>query len=144
MLELSEVKGIGPKTEMLLNKIGITNIDDLVTHYPFRYDVIKKTDISNLQDEDKVIIDGIIEIYFIDNLVSKKLGKTKGAIQMTKKEIRNILTQYGYVLEEHKGRFNLIDRRNCQFLTFGYTLTLVDVEAWIHDNIRLENLEMGR
>ena len=29
MLELSKVKGIGPKTEMLLNKIGITNIDDL-------------------------------------------------------------------------------------------------------------------
>ena len=43
MDKLSKVKGIGPKTEPLLNKIGIFTIDDLVTHYPFRYDVLKRS-----------------------------------------------------------------------------------------------------
>ena len=61
MLNLSEVKGIGPKTEMLLNKIGITNIDDLVTHYPFRYDVLKRSNLKEVTEEDKIVIDGKVE-----------------------------------------------------------------------------------
>mgnify|MGYP003304412198 CR=1 FL=1 len=61
MLELSKVKGIGPKTEMLLNKIGITNIDDLVTHYPFRYDVLKRSNLKEVSEEDKIVIDGKVE-----------------------------------------------------------------------------------
>ena len=39
MAELKDVRGIGPKSLSLLNKIGIYTIDDLVTHYPFRYEV---------------------------------------------------------------------------------------------------------
>ncbi len=60
-MKLSDVKGIGPKTETLLNKMGIFSFDDLVTHYPFRYEILKR---SNLKDEEtleKVIIDGKVE-----------------------------------------------------------------------------------
>lgn len=60
-MQLSEIKGIGPKTEMLLNKVGIFNLDDLVTHYPFRYDVLKRSDLKQVTEEDKVIIDGKVE-----------------------------------------------------------------------------------
>ena len=62
MDKLSKVKGIGPKTELLLNKIGIFTIDDLVTHYPFRYDVLKRTDLKTVTDlEQKVVVDGKVE-----------------------------------------------------------------------------------
>ncbi len=62
MDKLSKVKGIGPKTEPLLNKIGIFTIDDLVTHYPFRYDVLKRTDLKTVTDlEQKIVIDGKVE-----------------------------------------------------------------------------------
>ena len=37
MSELKDVKGIGPKSELLLNKLGIYNIEDLLTYYPVRY-----------------------------------------------------------------------------------------------------------
>lgn len=56
MFELSDVKGIGDKTLKLLNKLNIYNISDLVTYYPFRYDVLKKTNL----DSEKVVIDGVI------------------------------------------------------------------------------------
>ena len=61
MTEVSKVKGVGPKSLMLLNKIGIYTIDDLVTHYPFRYDILERTDLSKANPEDKVIIDGKVE-----------------------------------------------------------------------------------
>ena len=60
-MELESIKGIGTSKIKILNKLNITNIEELQQYYPFRYNVIKKTDINNLQNEDKVIIDGIIE-----------------------------------------------------------------------------------
>ena len=61
MVPLSEVKGIGPKTEMLFNKIGITNVDELVSHFPFRYDVLKRSDLSKAEEDEKIIMDGKVE-----------------------------------------------------------------------------------
>lgn len=60
-MQIEEIKGIGPKTTKILNKLGINNIDDLITYYPFRYDVLKRTDMTNIKDGDKVIIDGYLE-----------------------------------------------------------------------------------
>ena len=37
---LKDVRGVGPKSLTLLNNIGINTIDDLVTHYPFRYELL--------------------------------------------------------------------------------------------------------
>ena len=61
MAELKDVKGIGPKSLSLLNKIGINTIEDLVTHYPFRYDLLERSDLSKVNDGDKIVIDGKIE-----------------------------------------------------------------------------------
>ena len=61
MPELKDVKGIGPKSLSLLNKININTVEDLVTHYPFRYDVLKRDELSNIDDGEKIIIDGKIE-----------------------------------------------------------------------------------
>ena len=61
MQKLEEIKGIGPKTLILLKKLNINNIDELINFYPFRYEVIKRSDLKNLKQDDKIIIDGIIE-----------------------------------------------------------------------------------
>ena len=61
MAELKDVKGIGPKSLALLNKININTVEDLVTHYPFRYEFLKRSDLSKAEDKEKVIIDGRIE-----------------------------------------------------------------------------------
>ena len=61
MTEVSKVKGVGPKSVQLLNKIGINTVDDLVTHYPYRYDLLERTNLKEAGPDDKVIIDGRIE-----------------------------------------------------------------------------------
>jgi ATP-dependent DNA helicase RecG len=42
-MELNELKGIGPKTLNLLNKLNINSINDLITHYPYRYEILKRS-----------------------------------------------------------------------------------------------------
>ncbi len=61
MNDFKELKGIGPKTATLLNKLGIYNIDDLVMHYPFRYDILKRSNLNEVNDEERVVIDGKVE-----------------------------------------------------------------------------------
>ena len=61
MAELKDVKGIGPKALSLLNKININSIEDLVTHYPFRYDILERCDLSKIGDGERITIDGKVE-----------------------------------------------------------------------------------
>ena len=58
---LDSIKGIGPKTIKLLNKLGINDIESLVTYYPYRYDILKRSNINELEDNDKIIVDGVVE-----------------------------------------------------------------------------------
>ena len=44
MNELSSIKGIGPSTINKLTKLDITTIDDLVSYYPYRYEILKKSE----------------------------------------------------------------------------------------------------
>ena len=60
-MDVKDLKGIGPKTLTLLNKIGIFTVEDLVTHYPFRYEILKRDDLTKVEDEQKIVIDGKVE-----------------------------------------------------------------------------------
>ena len=57
MFELCDIKGVGDKTSKLLNKLNIYNVVDLVTYYPYRFEVLKQTSLY----EEKVVVSGIIE-----------------------------------------------------------------------------------
>ena len=49
-MELSQIKGLGPKTLDYLKNININNIDDLVNYYPYRHDLIILNDIKEAKD----------------------------------------------------------------------------------------------
>ena len=58
---LENLQGIGPKTINMLNMMGIYNVLDLLCYYPYRYDILKRSDISNLSSRDKVVTSGVID-----------------------------------------------------------------------------------
>lgn len=61
MNKLENIEGIGPKTKELLEKLQIYTIEDLINHYPFRYEIIRRSNIAELKDGDKITIDGTVE-----------------------------------------------------------------------------------
>ena len=54
-MELGKLKGVGPKTIEGFNKLKITNIEDLLSYYPYRYQILKP-EILDDKDEVKVIV----------------------------------------------------------------------------------------
>ena len=78
-MNIDTLKGIGPKTSKIFNNAGIITINDLMSYYPFRYDVIKRSNINELGEDDKIIIDGIVEsnpsLFFFNKKMNKMTFK---------------------------------------------------------------------
>lgn len=67
---LEKIKGIGPKSKELLNRLNIYTIDDLLTYYPFRYDTLKRTDLFNPREDlnnKKIVLDGKVDSLVLTN-----------------------------------------------------------------------------
>lgn len=60
-MELTDVKGIGPKSITLLNKLNIYTIEDLLEFYPYRYNVYKPINLENCEENTNVTINATIE-----------------------------------------------------------------------------------
>jgi ATP-dependent DNA helicase RecG len=84
MSDLKLVKGIGPKTLEHLEKLGIHSINDLLSHYPFRYEVLKRSDLFELKQDDKIIIDGCIDS--TPNLFRFKANMNKMSFRLRTRE----------------------------------------------------------
>ena len=55
-MNLSLIKNIGPKTEKTLNKLNIFTIEDLLTYYPYKYNIIRFIDINSANNDENCYI----------------------------------------------------------------------------------------
>lgn len=92
MFDLCMVKGIGEKTEKILNKLNIYNITDLLTYYPFRYEVLKKT---SLNAEKSVISGKIVSAPLISYF--KKLNRLSFRLDMGDNIINIVIFNRGFL-----------------------------------------------
>ncbi|MCD3215717.1 ATP-dependent DNA helicase RecG [Clostridium botulinum C] len=85
--DVASLKGIGPKTQELLNKCGIYKILDLLLYFPRDYEKIQYcNDINNLKDADKVIIKAKVkqikkDIYVKRNMIISSVIFTKNNLE---------------------------------------------------------------
>ena len=59
-MELSELKGVGPKTLEYLNKLNIYDMNDLIRYYPYRYNIYHPINLTDITTDDNVVITGKI------------------------------------------------------------------------------------
>lgn len=87
---LEDLKGIGPKTISNLNDINIHTVNDLLTNYPFKYNVYKP-EVLNIQDSNEtVVLTGEVysspKVFYIKgnlNRLSFKLNTSNKLINVT-------------------------------------------------------------
>ena len=87
MISVEKVKGVGSRTSMLLKKLNINTVDDLITHYPYRYEFIKRSNLKEKCEDDKVIIDGKVEMIPILVRLKGNLNKMNFRLATSTKEI---------------------------------------------------------
>ena len=92
MSELEFIKGIGKATIDKLNKLDIYSVEDLITYYPFRYEVLKKT---SLEDEHSVVT-GIIESTPTINYF-RKINRLNFKVQVDNRLINVVIFNRGFL-----------------------------------------------
>ena len=129
MNRLSDIPGIGPKTLDNLRKVGINTIDDLIHFYPRKYSIIMRSDMSNINNGDKVTIDGIVEaVPTIINIPKRKLKMIIFRIS-NNRNIYNICA------------FNLVYL--CKELRSGSKVTIIGRYNKIKNTIEANEVRMG-
>ena len=58
-MDINEITGVGPKTAKLLSKLNINTVEDLITYYPYRYNVYSFSELTST--DDIIIVSAIIE-----------------------------------------------------------------------------------
>jgi ATP-dependent DNA helicase RecG len=101
-MELNKIKGLGESKLKLLEKLKITNTKELVEYYPFRYNIIKKTDINNINIDDKIIIDGIIETTPNVFYFSRKKDKMSFKLNTNEKLLNIVIFNRGFLKSKLK------------------------------------------
>ena len=84
---LLDLKGIGEKALIKLNKIGVRSVEDLLFHLPIRYqDKTKITKISSLAEGKKYLIEGIVEkanvIFYKKRMFVVRVSDDTGFMQL--------------------------------------------------------------
>ena len=74
-MDISGIKGIGNKTYDLLHKMDIYTTDDLISYYPYRYNVIKIVHLVDAPDGETVTIKGIVDTEPRVSYINKKLNR---------------------------------------------------------------------
>ena len=129
MKTLEEIKGIGPKNRKLLNKLGIYNTNDLVQFYPFRYEILEKTDLNHLEEKEKIVIDGMVEnvprVYYI----SRKLDKMSFSLNTGSNVYQIVIFNRGFLKSK---------------LAVGTGITIIGVIDKKHHTITASDIRFGK
>lgn len=129
MKTLEEIKGIGPKNRKLLNKLGIYNTNDLIQFYPFRYEILEKTDLNHLEEKEKIVIDGMVEnvprVYYI----SRKLDKMSFSLNTGSNVYQIVIFNRGFLKSK---------------LAVGTGITIIGVIDKKHHTITASDIRFGK
>ena len=129
MNNLEQLNGIGPKTKEQFQKIGINTIEDLLYYYPRKYQIIKKSDIKNITENDKIIIDGKIDSQPIIIPIKHKAKKMVIFRLATENRLFNISI------------FNQVYL--CQKLKIGMNITIIGKYSKQNNTINVSEIRLG-
>ena len=127
-MQLEDIKGIGKTTIKYLNELGIYNIQDLITYYPFRYEITQNTDIHNVNDGDKVVIGGIVENVPTVIHFNRKLNKM--SFHLNTGEFITNITIFNRAFLKDK-------------LNVGHAITIIGKYDQKHNSITASDIKFG-
>lgn len=74
-MELTDIKGVGPKTLDHLHELSIYTLDDLLTNYPYRYDLFEPTNLTEQYDNERIAINVQVETTATTAFIRKNFNK---------------------------------------------------------------------
>ncbi len=68
-MNIEQLKGIGPKNQLIFNKMDIYTVEDLINYFPYKYLFICFKELKNLEDNESAFVKALIltppKVYYI-------------------------------------------------------------------------------
>lgn len=130
-MELSDIKGVGPKMLGNLKTLNINNMEDLLSYYPYRYDIFEPINLDENYNGERVAINVIVETTATTAFIKRNFNKLQFRCNHNNKTIYAVIFNRAF-LKPH--------------IVIGKTITLVgkyDIKknTFICDDIKLTPLE---
>ena len=82
-MNIEDLKGVGPKTARLLNKLDIYTTNDLLSYYPYKYNIYHFSDL--IESNDNLIVNAIIESNPTVSYIKKNFNRLSFRANISKK-----------------------------------------------------------
>lgn len=97
---LEQLSKVGPKTKQALEHLKIYSLQDLMEYYPYRYELIKKSNMELVTDEEEVIADGTVlniprVVYF-----KKHMERMNFRVQLDTRVVEVVIFNRSYLKKE--------------------------------------------
>lgn len=130
-MELSDIKGVGPKMLGNLKTLNINNMEDLLSYYPYRYDIFEPINLDENYNGERVAINVIVETTATTAFIKRNFNKLQFRCNHNNKTIYAVIFNRAF-LKPH--------------IVIDKTITLVgkyDIKknTFICDDIKLTPLE---
>lgn len=97
MNDLENLKGLGKKTIAELKNLEIYSINDLIEHYPYKYNLLKLNNIDEIEDGENIIIEGILASPPLLRRINPRLNILLFKVNTNKKLINIIIYNRAYI-----------------------------------------------
>ena len=74
-MDILNIKGLGPKTLEYLEKLNLYTIQDLIEYYPYRYNIIKISNLKDVQDGEQCTIKGVVDTEPRVSYINKRFNR---------------------------------------------------------------------
>ena len=129
-MELGDVKGVGPKMLQNLHELNIYHVEDLLTYYPYRYDLFEPTSLTEDYDHERIAINVVVETTATTAFIRKNFNKLQFRVNHNGKVMYAVIFNRAF-LKTH--------------IVIGKTITLIGKyddarNTFICDDIKLNPL----
>ena len=130
IMELADVKGVGPKMLQNLHELNIYHVEDLLTYYPYRYDLFEPTSLTEDYDHERIAINVVVETTATTAFIRKNFNKLQFRVNHNGKVMYAVIFNRAF-LKTH--------------IVIGKTITLIGKyddarNTFICDDIKLNPL----
>ena len=102
MSELINVKGIGEKSLKYLNAIGINTINDLISYYPYKYNITKIDEVTTFEDGKSYTLHAIVDSYPTLRRFNAKMNSLTFRVGSNKKVFKVIIFNRAFLKQSIK------------------------------------------
>lgn len=74
-MELHDVKGVGPKMLQNLKELNIFSLNDLLSYYPYRYDLFQPVTLNEDYNHERIAINVVVETTATTAFIRKNFNK---------------------------------------------------------------------